>query len=167
MLVMVYTPLLNPTTLTDSVFYEWGEEYGIYSIGGVNYHRGMTQDQTASQPAEFSFAEGDFYFHQRTMYKNLITPATDTAPLMDANWSDFFLSAVNDNGRGLVIAADAAVIVTGTRTEAEAVVAMESVPFAPTIDKSPNLPFPGISAASPSLLSRANRDESREVIFLG
>ncbi len=108
MLVMVYTPMTNPTSIDDSVYWEWGEEYAIYELGGVNYHRGQTQDQTASQPAEFVWPEGDVYFHQRVMYNDLVTPATDTLDIMDANWSDFFLSAVNDNGRGLLIEVNAA-----------------------------------------------------------
>lgn len=111
MLVMVYTPALNPTSLADSVYYEWGEAYDIYEDNGVRYHRGMDQDQTASQPAEFTFAEGDVYFHQRTMYDTLlstITPLTsDTVSLMDANYSDFFDSAVNDNGRAQAIEVNA------------------------------------------------------------
>jgi hypothetical protein len=105
MLVMVYTPMENPTDIADSVYWEWGEEYAIYEDAGVNYHRGGDQDQTASQPATFSWEEGDVYFHDRTMYESTIASATstDTVALMDANWSDFFASAVNDNGRGLTI----------------------------------------------------------------
>lgn len=110
MLVMVYTPALNPTSEESSVYWEWGEKYDIYELGGVNYHRGGDQDQTASQPATFSWEEGDVYFHQRTMYKNIVGDApydTDTVSLMDANYSDFFDSAVNDNGRGQPIEANA------------------------------------------------------------
>lgn len=174
MLVMVYTPLANPTDITNSVYYEWAEEYAIYlgtnivyttltgtfaaketvtggtsgatgrivsdnaatkmtldtltgtfvvgetitghtsgatshisTISTQNYHRGMTQDQTATQPATYVWAEGDVYFHDRTMYASSLPIASDatvdTVPLMDSNWSDFFLSAVNDNGRGINI----------------------------------------------------------------
>jgi len=109
MLVMIYTPMTNPTDVADSVYWEWGEEYDIYELDGVNYHRGMTQDQTSIQPAIYVWAEGDVYFHQRTMYDSSLPAATttDTVSLMDANWSDFFESAVNDNGRGLTIERDA------------------------------------------------------------
>lgn len=110
MLVMIYTPMANPTSIDDSVYYEWGEEYDIYTgAGGIRYHRGMNQDQTALQPATFTWAEGDVYFHQRTMYNSLITMPipSDTVNIMDANWSDFFASAVNDNGRGLSIEVNA------------------------------------------------------------
>lgn len=108
MLVMVYTPMTNPTDIADSVYYEWGEEYGIYTGGdGINYHRGMVQDQTASQPATFTWIEGDVYFHQRRMYTNIVSGGGNLLNIMDANWSDFFLSAVNDNGRGLTIEVNA------------------------------------------------------------
>lgn len=175
MLVMVYTPMTNPTNIADSVYWEWGEEYGIYggttltynTLSGVfnindriadltsgasavlvsdngsnemtlsdlefgsfnvgdlitgtnsgatarivtvvtqNYHRGLDQDQTGTQAAEFTWTEGDVYFHQRNMYSNLLTLDIDTLNIMDANWSDFFASAVNDNGRGLTIEVNA------------------------------------------------------------
>lgn len=179
MLVMVYTPMANPTDAADSVYWEWGEEYdtytgytipftaasGTFTVGetitggtsgataivvadsgtelgvsditgtftpgetitggtstetatltsvssGVLYHRGMDQDQTSFQPATFSWEEGDFYFHDRTMYSSILASAGpsypgDTVPIMDANYSDFFASAVNDNGRGLTIERDA------------------------------------------------------------
>jgi hypothetical protein len=179
MLVFVYTPLANPTDITDSVFNEWGEEYPNYngytiiasaisgnftvgetitggtsgatavfvgqdtgligvsdvtgtfqagetltggtstetatftSISGpVLYHTGGDQDQTSFQPATFSWEEGDVYFHVRTMYNDIKTasgPAfpSDTVSVMDANFSDFFSSAVNDNGRGLSIEVNA------------------------------------------------------------
>ncbi len=106
MLVMVYTPALNPLTAADSVYWEWGEAYNIYEISGVKYHRGGDQDQTASQPATFSFEEGDVYFHQRKMYEGIAGAGPYTGinyNLMDANFSDFFNSAVNDNGRSQAI----------------------------------------------------------------
>ncbi len=107
MLVQVCEPLRNPTTESGAVYYEWGETYGIYEDGGVRYHEGMDQNQTASQPATFTWPEGDVYFHQRTMYTDLLTLGTNTVSVMDANFSDFFASAVNDNGRPQVIEANA------------------------------------------------------------
>lgn len=174
MLVMVYTPMANPTDITNSVYYEWGEEYKTYRLytigysglagifqngetvtggtsgatgtivvndgissmtvdsvirafvvgeiitGGTSsatatvstitsqlYHRGMNQDQNGSQKATFTWIEGDVYFHQRSMYPSIVPPfspiAFDTVNIMDSNFSDFFSSAVNDNGRGLSI----------------------------------------------------------------
>ncbi len=108
MLVMVYTPALNPTSLADSVFYEWGEEYSIYTLSSVNYHRGKDRDQTASQSATFTFTEGDVYFHKRNMFASIVSPGAGvTYNIMDSNYSDFYNSAVNDNGRALVIEVNA------------------------------------------------------------
>src|SRR6185503_7287805 len=60
MLVMIYTPMTNPTDVADSVYWELSEEYAIYTdVDNINYHRGQTQDQTAIQPAIFVWAEGD------------------------------------------------------------------------------------------------------------
>lgn len=178
MLVMVYTPLANPTELSDSVYWEWGEAYDIYTgraltygtlaggtfdegetitggtsgatavvvtdngttamsiksivgtfvvgetiTGGtsaatavlatigaaINYHAGMDKDQTEGQAAEFTWEEGDVYFHTRKMYDQIrVLPySMDDMNIMDANFSDFFSSAVNDNGRGHVIEVNA------------------------------------------------------------
>lgn len=170
MVVMVYTPSANPSSLADSVYYEWGENYEIYTgytidysglsgtfqVGetvtgntsgatvevvalasgklgvenlsgtfqanetitggtsgatatltsissGVLYHKGSEQDQTSFQPALYTFEEGDVYYRNRVMFNSIIgaPPYTnsDTVSIMDANYSDFFDSAVNDNGR--------------------------------------------------------------------
>lgn len=109
MLVQIYTPTTNPTNDADAVYWEWGETYGIYELGGVHYHRGQQQDQTGSQPATFIWEEGDVYFHERTMYTDGFDTGTSTTmvAVMDENFSDFFNSAVNDNGRAQVIAANA------------------------------------------------------------
>lgn len=177
MLVMIYIPAANPTSLADSVYWEWGESYDVYTgyqitytiIAGtfgegqtvtgqtsgatgiiitdngggtmtigyttgtfivgetiiatvslasatidtiaapVLYHQGMDQSQTVDQPATFTFNEGDVYFHQRSMYNEILSVpyATDTLNIMDANFSDFFDSAVNDNGRAQAIEVNA------------------------------------------------------------
>lgn len=109
MLVMVYTPFRNPITEGTSVYWEWGEKFNIYTDGGIRYHRGGTQDQIGSQPAIYVWPEGDVYFHQRQMYNDRTFDSTisDTVSLMDANFSDFFESAVNDNGRAQVIEVNA------------------------------------------------------------
>lgn len=76
-----------------------------YNTTAIKYHKGEDQDQTAGQPASFTFTEGDVYYHPRTMYNELTaTPYTgDTVSVMDANFSDFFQSGVNDNGRAQAI----------------------------------------------------------------
>jgi hypothetical protein len=175
MLVMVYTPALNPTSTEDSVYWEWGESFGIYTLYTLNYnnlsgsfttnetitgstsgatasvffnsggyiyaedvvgrfnegetitggtsgatstittitsrdyHRGGDQDQSPFQEATFTWPEGDVYFHQRSMYYELLvgTFPPYTLNIMDANFSDFFNSAVNDNGRAQAIEVNA------------------------------------------------------------
>lgn len=177
MVVMVYTPSVNPSTLANSVYYEWGEGYdtylgqtlnysgltGVFVAGetvtgsssgatgiivaldtgvlaleqvsgqftvsetitggtsgatatvssiseSVLYHRGMTQDQTSFQPAIYVWEEGDVYFHERLMYNSIVgaPPYTGaTLSIMDASFSDFFNSAVNDNGRAQAIEVNA------------------------------------------------------------
>lgn len=110
MLVQVYQPYLNPVTDAGAVFYEWGEDFDIYTgANGIKYHAGQLQSQNASQPATFEWQEGDVYFHQRTMYNDILTggPFSDTVSIMDQNFSDFFLSGVNDNGRPQVIETNA------------------------------------------------------------
>lgn len=172
MVVMVYTPSKNPTSLAESVYFEFGENYGIYEgytinysgltgvfsvgeiitgstsgstaivvgdlssqlgisdltgvfvngetiTGGTSgatativsvsvsslYHRGLTQDQTSFQEALYTFQQGDVYYRQRDMYSNIqgTQPTTGyakvTVPIMDGNYSDYFNSLVNDNGR--------------------------------------------------------------------
>lgn len=173
MLVLIYTPMLNPTSAEDSVYWEWGEAYdiytsfqiiyssltGVFTVGetitgntsgataivveddgintlsiryisgefivgetivvgpsvvtatidsiteGLRYHAGLDQDQTIDQPATFTWEEGDVYYHERTMYEYIVGTARQPSILsiMDANFSDFFDSAVNDNGRGQAI----------------------------------------------------------------
>jgi hypothetical protein len=71
MLALISTPMPNPTSAADSVYWEWGEAYDIYELDGVHYHRGQTQDQTSLQPATFVWAEGDVYFHERKMFQPL------------------------------------------------------------------------------------------------
>lgn len=111
MLVMIYEPYAAPIDEKNSVYNEFSECYDLYNSSGIYFHKGQTQDQTGGQPAIFIWAEGDVYFHKRNMYKN---KSFNNDPLnvhsinlMDANYSDFFLSAVNDNGRAQVIEVDA------------------------------------------------------------
>lgn len=108
--IEVYTPLTKSTD-TSQVFYGFGESYSIYidPISGIHYHTGQQQDQTVSQPATFQFRDGDVYYKFRDFYKldfatGMIDPATVyQAGCMDANYSDYFASAVNSNGTAFVI----------------------------------------------------------------
>jgi len=108
MLVMVYTPVKHVTADNLNVYYEIGEAYDIYEDGGINYHRGMNQDQTALLPATFTFTGGDIYYHSRSIYNTILAGGTAFNYLvMDANYNDFYNSAVNGYGRPQIVNVDA------------------------------------------------------------
>jgi hypothetical protein len=100
MLVMVYTPATNAAE-ESQVYYEFGETYEIYNSNGFKLHRGGISDQTIGTSATFEFIEGDAYFKSRFTYDGLIaaSPSKVDLLLMDSNYSDFFASSVNSNGR--------------------------------------------------------------------
>ncbi len=108
-LIELYTPYLRVSD-TQQLFFEWGERYAIYTSSGTRYHRGQVTDQTAIQPATFKWFDGDIYFKNRTFYLDVNATTATTAFMMDANFNDYFPSAVNSNGRAWVIDPNAATI---------------------------------------------------------
>ncbi len=106
-LVHIYRPSLNVQSGSSEqeVFYEFGENYSIYTgVNNIRYHKGQLSDQTSSGAATFSFVEGDIYLKPREGYpvKPVASPsAGDSATwfAFDYNFSDFFKSAQNSNGR--------------------------------------------------------------------
>lgn len=103
MLIEIYTP--NLINRSEVVFYEWGEQYGIYEIAGVKYHLGDTQNQTASQPALFVWDNGPFYVKKRSF------PLTASinigfCAVIDRNYNDFTPSKANNNSRQWIIEED-------------------------------------------------------------
>lgn len=109
MLVCLYEPVKHVDSGNLNVYYEFGPSYDIYEDSGVMYHRGQLQDQTASQPATFQFVTGDIYYHDRLMYYRITAAsvASATSLIMDANFNDFYSSAVNGYGRPQIINVDA------------------------------------------------------------
>lgn len=107
MLVELYTPFLRSST-TKQIFFEWGERYAIYESSGNRYHRGQLTDQTASQPATFQWFDGDIYFRNRNLFLNVGDSTALNKFMFDANYSDYFVSEVNSNGRGWAIEPNAA-----------------------------------------------------------
>jgi len=103
----MYIEIYTPTTLAvgqKQFFYEWGERYEIYEYSaGVFYHAGQVNNQTPTQAATFEWFEGDVYYKPREMYPGVSAVATITEFTMDANYSDYFRSAVNANGRAWLI----------------------------------------------------------------
>jgi len=102
MLIEIYTPQPRVNDQAQ-LFYEWGEKYDIYESGGSRYHRGQLSDQTGSQPATFEWFDGDCYYRPREFYEAVNGVTSVSEFFMDANYSDYFESAVNSNGRGWVI----------------------------------------------------------------
>jgi hypothetical protein len=96
-LFQIWRPSITGGSVENEVFYEFGQVYDIYEDTGVKYHRGASQDQTASQPAITTLTEGDVFLRQRTF------ATADTLWISDLNYSDDFQSAVNSNGRGQAI----------------------------------------------------------------
>lgn len=74
----------------------------------LRYHRGAISDQTATQPATFQWFNGDVYYRGRAFYPAVNGTTTSSEYFMDANYSDYFESKVNSNGRGWVIDENAA-----------------------------------------------------------
>lgn len=104
MLSLIYTPLTNAATEDKTVYWEFSQFYDI--TGG--YHMGELQNQTASQPATFRFINGDMYYKQRNMFTRIVPSVVSTNFLLfDANYSDFYPSAVNGNGRAEAVEVNA------------------------------------------------------------
>lgn len=77
------------------------------------YHEGQIQNQTALQAATFQWFDGDVYYKNRTFYLDVGATTTITVFMMDENYSDYFASKVNSNGRGWQIRPDSKTITNG------------------------------------------------------
>jgi len=96
----------SPKSLGDDTqslfFYEFGEDYEIYEISGVKYHRGGVNgvDQTASVNATGEFRGGDIYIKQRIdpSKANNASPIVNFFPVEEQNFSDYYLSDVHSFG---------------------------------------------------------------------
>jgi len=90
-------------TITGSISLATGVITNVADGAAFRYHRGQINDQTASQPATFQWFDGDVYYRTRQWYENVGGVIILEEYFMDANYSDYFQSAVNSNGRGWVI----------------------------------------------------------------
>ncbi len=106
MLFEVYNPKLQAQTL----IWEIGEAFEIGDAGtDFPYHKGPTQNQipsyghpihgisTSLTPATGSFTGGDTYYRLRSM--GFSPSAYNTYFIEDASVSDFYISAITDQGR--------------------------------------------------------------------
>lgn len=87
----------------DTVYFEFGEHYPILTDGSGNrYHGGSVQNQTATQPATFTFREGDVFLTNLNI-PNSVTNQPVTffpwTPFMSMSFDDNFLAGQNSNGR--------------------------------------------------------------------
>ena len=99
-LIEIYAPAkVIDTNL--NVYYEIGKRFPIYvDKNNFRSHGGQEQAQvqgTDEQPAKITITSGDYYYRKRTL-KNVTDFFT-----MDANFSDYWQSAVWSQGRPLVI----------------------------------------------------------------
>lgn len=105
MFIEIYTP---PSSVNDStaIFYEWGQKYDIYELGGIRYHRGQVQNQTGSQAATFEWTNGYMYFNYNTVLSTTNINLT-TLRSISRYYNCFQESKANSNSRGWPIDANA------------------------------------------------------------
>lgn len=86
----VYRPALK-TTASNLLYYEFGETYECVVVNGINYH----QFQNSTTNPTFQFRDGDAYIR--------IRPGTgDQYLVLDPNFSDYTISAVDSDGRAFI-----------------------------------------------------------------
>jgi hypothetical protein len=87
------------------VYYEFGQQFNIGNPTlSTRYHQGQVVDQDFSTgvPAQFNFYNGDAYFRRRNIV--LSESGAATFNVLDRNFVDFYISAVNDiDGRPSII----------------------------------------------------------------
>lgn len=94
-LIEVYTPTKGVADKEANPYFEFGQRYSIGNAGlSTRYHLGQTQNQTPdlSQPATFSFIEGDVYARIRPMGIGNIMDYTITAGTYTNDWAHIGVS---------------------------------------------------------------------------
>lgn len=105
MLIEMYTPA-TVVTSENAIFYEWGQQYNIIEVGGIKYHAGQIQNQTASQPATFQWTNGYIYINSNTkFYTKIAAPNVfyGLADMMSRYYNVYQNSKANSNSRGWFI----------------------------------------------------------------
>ena len=106
--IELYTPVQQTSNANNQVYYEFGQQYNILDPTlDTRRHSGMVSNQVVGvTPAEYNFYEGDAYFRSRTIATREAGYATFN--VMDRNFVDFYISAVNSvDGRPNKIDLDA------------------------------------------------------------
>lgn len=100
----IYRPAQQAGDANDQVYYTLGRDYPILDPTlPTRRHGGQIADQVVGvSPAEYTFYKGDAYFRGRTISEAPIGYATFN--VMDANFVDFYISAVSSvDGRPSII----------------------------------------------------------------
>jgi len=100
--VEIFTPSTENGVTGSLVYFEFGQKYDIINAGTPNaLHLGPVANQTNTTPAIFNITEGDTYARLREMPKTNVYPGVTSyiGPIEDYNFSDFYPSLSNDNGR--------------------------------------------------------------------
>ena len=89
--------LYTPKPAESTLFYEFGECFEIYELNGVKYHRGQSQDQTATQDAQGTFQTGNVY----SRFRNFVLGGAKY--IEDSSVSDFYESFTTQTGRPQIL----------------------------------------------------------------
>ena len=95
-IIEIYRPY---KTSEDTVYYEYGPIMSTYTSSGVLYHRGLTQDQDASNDATGTFTAGDVYHIQRLFSDPIHAGNVDTFTVESYSPSDFYKADVWSQGK--------------------------------------------------------------------
>ncbi len=101
-LVEIFTPSASDLSLVDKQFFEFQKKFPIINAGTENaYHGGNAQNQDNVLPAIVRISEGTAYVRNRELPINNSYPGAqvEISIIEDPQFSDFYPSLINDNGR--------------------------------------------------------------------
>lgn len=101
-LVEVYKPYLKNEATDGKIFFPFGRKFPIINAGTASrVHAGMSQDQTADDPAILLVDTGTAYIRNRELPTTNVVPGANiiVSAIEDEGFSDYYSSAFNDNGR--------------------------------------------------------------------
>jgi len=107
LLIDIYTPAATVTN-ENAIFYEWGQRYGIYTVGNDKFHIGQIQNQTSSQPALFEWDNGYIFRTTNAPFYSYMAASFNAMPHVYATSMSryrnvFQESRANSNSRGWFI----------------------------------------------------------------
>lgn len=101
-IVEVYTPSAANSEGGDLIFREFGMSFPIIDWGTpAARHSGNVSDQSGASPAVIEISRGSSYVRNREFptANNTKNPSVLVAVIEDANYSDFYASAMTDDGK--------------------------------------------------------------------